>query len=213
MEAMRTEFNGLMAAGTFVELTEIPERCNIVDAKWLYKWKGDSHCMVDRAKARKVAIGYRQVEGVDYFEAFAPTASATSNRLVAAMACKLDWVLRHLDVYQASIQSEVDTDIYLRLPPGCVSASGKVVLLNKALCGLKQSDRAWYHLLLSTMVECGFEQCLVDPCVFRLIAAGDLVAMMVFHVDIKIAATDEVTEAVVNALNQRFPTKHPGELE
>ena len=49
----------------------------------------------------------------------------------------------------------------------------------------------------STLVECGFEQCLVDPCVFRLMVAGDVVAMMVFHVDdIKIAATEKVTEVV-----------------
>ena len=214
MEAMSKEFDGLVAAGTFAEVTEIPGGCNIVDAKWLYKWKGDSHGMVDRAKARMVAMGYSQVEGVDYFETFAPTASATSNRLVAAMACKLDWDLRHLDVDQAFIQSELDTDIYLRLPPGCGSVSGKVVLLNKALYGLKQSGRAWYQLLSSTLVECGFEQCLVDPCVFRLMVAGDVVAMMVFHVDdIKIAATEKVTEVVVSALNQRFPTKHLGEVE
>ena len=44
--------------------------------------------------------------------------------------------------------------------------------------------------------------------------AGDVVAMMVFHVDdIKIAATEKVTEVVVSALNQRFPTKHLGEVE
>ena len=57
---------------------------------------------------------------------------------------------------------------------------------------------------------CGFERCLVDPCVLRLMVAGDVVTMMVFHVDdIKIAAT-EVTEVVVSALNQRFPTKRLG---
>ena len=139
-------------------------------------------------------------------------ASPTSNRLVAAMACKLDWDLKHLDVDQAFIQSELDTDIYLRLPPGCGSVSGTVVILNKALYGLKQSGRAWYQLLLSTLVECDFEQCLIHPCVFRLMVAGDVVAMMVFHVDIKIAAM-EVTEAVVSALSQRFPTKHLGEVE
>ena len=95
--------------------------------------------MVDGAKCRMVAMAYSQVEGVDYFETFAPTASATSNRLVTAMACKLDWDLRHLDVDQAFIQSELDTLIYLRLLPGCGSVSGKVAILNKALNGLKQS--------------------------------------------------------------------------
>ena len=119
--------------------------------------------MVDRAQARRVAMGYSQVEGVDYLTTFAPTASATLNRLVAAMACKLDWDLRHLDVDQAFIQSRLDTDIYFRLPPGCGTVSGKVVLLNKARYGLKQSGRAWYQLLSSTLVGSGFEQCFVDP--------------------------------------------------
>ena len=125
MEAMSKEFNGLVVAGTFAEVTEIPGGCNIVDAKRLFKWKGDSHGIVDRPNARVVAMGYSQVEGVDYFETFAPAASGTSNKLVAAMACKLDWDLRHSDVDQAFIQSELDTDIYFGL------------LLNKALYGLK----------------------------------------------------------------------------
>ncbi|CAN0044804.1 unnamed protein product, partial [Sphacelaria rigidula] len=184
MEAMRIGFSGLMAAGTFADVTDIPEGCNIVCAK------SDSHGMVDRAKARMVAEGYSQVEGIDYFDTFDPAASATSNRLVAAMACKIDWDLRHLDVDQAFTQSELDTDIYLHPPPGSGSVSGKVVRLNKALYGLKQSGRAWYQLLSSTLVECGFEQCLVDVYVFRLRVAEDIVAMMVFHVDdIMITAT------------------------
>ena len=62
-------------------------------------------------------------------------------------------------------------------------------------------------------MECGFEKRLVDPCVFRLIVAGDVVVMMVFHVDdTKIAATEKVTKVVVSILNQRCPTKHIGEV-
>ena len=57
------------------------------------------------------------------------------------------------------------------------------MLLNKALYGRKKSGRAWYQLLSSTLVECGFEQCLRDTCVFQLLVAGDVAAMMVFHVD------------------------------
>ena len=63
------------------------------------------------------------------------------------------------------------------------------------------------------MVECGFEKSLVDPCVVRLVVTSDVVAMMVCHVDgSKIADTEELTEVVVSTLNQRFPTKHLGEV-
>ena len=54
---------------------------------------------------------------------------------------------------------------------------------------------------------------MVDPCVFRLMVNGEVVAMLVVHVDdIKIAATKEITDSVVADLNNRFPTKHPGEV-
>ena len=133
------------------------------------------------------------------------------------MACKLDWDSRNLDVDQAFIQAELDTEVFLRRPPGCRETSGKVVLPNKALYGLKQSGRSWYKLLSSTLVECWlvecwFEQCLVDPCVVRLMS-NDVGAMLVVHVDdIKIAATKEVTDAVGADLNKRFPTTHLGEV-
>ena len=125
------------------------------------------------------------------------------------MTCKLDGALRRLDVDQAFIQAELDTGIFLRLPPGCGDMSGKIVLLKKALCGLKQSGRSWYKLLSSTLVECGFEQCLVDLCVFRLMSSDAVVAMLVVHVnDTKIVANKEVTDAVVADFNKKFPIKH-----
>ena len=50
----------------------------------------------------------------------------------------------------------------------------------------------------STLVECGIEQCLVGPCVFRLMVNNEVPAMLVVHVDdIKIAATKEITDSVV----------------
>ena len=149
---MQAEFDGLEAADTFAEISEVRAGSSIVRPKRLLKWKGDGHGMIDRANARVVPKGYSQVEGVDYFDTFAPTASTTSNRIVAAMACKIDWDLRHLDVDQAIIQSELDTEIFVGLPPGCRRLSGKVVRLNKALYGLKRSDRSWYKLLSSTLV-------------------------------------------------------------
>ena len=84
-----------------------------MDSKWPLKWKGDKHKhgTIGRAKAKLVAKRYSQKEGVDYFDIFAPTASTLSNRLVAAMPCKLDLGLRHLDVDQAFIQSELDTEL------------------------------------------------------------------------------------------------------
>ena len=116
-----------------------------------------------------------------------------------------------MDVDQAFIQSELDTEMFLRLRPGCRCLSGKVVRLNKAPHGLKQSGSSWYKLLSSTLVECGLEKCLVNPCVFRLKVNDEVVTMLVVHFDdINIAATREITYSVVSDLNKRFPTKYIG---
>lgn len=68
-------------------------------------------------------MGYSQVEGV---EAFTSTASVTSNRLIAVLACKLDIDSRHLNVDQVLMQSDSDTEINLRLPSGRDETSGTV---------------------------------------------------------------------------------------
>ena len=150
---MEAEFDGLEAGETFGEISEVPAGSNIVESWWLLKWKGDEHGTIDRAKATLIAKCDSEVEGVDYFDTFVPTASTTSNRPVAAMACKFDWDLRHLDVDPFSIQSELDAVILLRLPPGYERLSAKVVRLNKALHGLKQSGRSWCNLLSSTWLS------------------------------------------------------------
>ena len=65
--AIKSEFGGLEAAGTLAEVSEVPADSIVVESRWLLKWKGDAHSMINRAKARLVAEGYSQVEGVDYF--------------------------------------------------------------------------------------------------------------------------------------------------
>ena len=127
---MLAEFDGLEAAETFADISEVPAGSIIVESRRLLRWKDDGHGMVVRAKVRFVAKGYSQVEGVDYFDTFAPIVSTTSIRLVAAMTLKIEWNLRHLDVDQAFIQSELDTEIFLKLPLGCGRLSGKVVRLS-----------------------------------------------------------------------------------
>lgn len=88
------------------------------------------------------AMGYSEVERVDYFAA--PTASAALKK-VAAMVCKQEWGLRHLDVDQAFIQSRSWTPMSTcACSPVCESVSSKVVRLNDVLYGLKRNDRAWY---------------------------------------------------------------------
>ena len=99
---------------------------------------------------------------MDYLEIFSPTANAASIRLIVALACKIDWELLHLGIEQAFVQSELDHDVFMKLPQGCGSMSGKIVRLNKSLYGLRQASRTFNKRLVVDLKRIGFEQCL--PC-------------------------------------------------
>ena len=119
-----------------------------------------------KAKSRLVARGFKQREGIDFGETFAPTVSSSCVRLLSAIACELDLDLCHFDVDQAFVQSDLDEDVFLRLPKGCGELSGQVVRLSKSLYGLKQPSRTWHTHLTMCLKTLGFEQCMTDVCVF-----------------------------------------------
>ena len=136
-----------------------------------------------RAKARLVARGFGQREGIDFFDTFSPCPSVMSIRLLAALACELDLDLCHFDAEQAFVQSDLDEIVYIRLPPSCGALSGKVVRLRRRLYGLKQASRTWHYHLVRGMKALGFKQCEADACVMRLVEDGGVSVVVVVHVD------------------------------
>ena len=136
-----------------------------------------------RAKARLVARGFGQREGIDFFDTFSPCPSVMSIRLLAALVCELDLDLCHFDAEQAFVQSDLDEIVYIRLPPSCGALSGKVVRLRRSLYGLTQASRTWHYHLVRGMKALGFEQCEADACVMRLVEDGGFSVVVVVHVD------------------------------
>ena len=122
----------------------------------MYTWKVDEHGWVVKAKSKLVARGFKQREGVDFGETFAPTVSSSCVRLLSAIACECDLDLCHFDVDQAFVQSNLE-DVFLLLPKGCGDLSGKVVRPNKRLYGLKQASRTWHAHLTTCFKTLGFE--------------------------------------------------------
>ena len=212
--AMSAEVEGLIRAGTFTLAVKIPVGCNVIDARWVFKWKADETGKIVKAKARLVAKGFKQKYGVDYLETFSPTANAASMRLLVALACKYNLELLHWDIEQAFVQSELDHEVFMKLPPGCGSMSGKVVRLNKSLYGLKQASRTFYKRLVSDLKRIGFEQSLSDPCVLRFMMGDEVMGMVAIHVDdILYAGTKSLVKVVVEALGDSLPTKNLGEVK
>ena len=107
----------------------------------MYAWKTNEFGQVVRAKARLVARGFSQREGVDYLETFSPCPCVLSIRLLTAIAGELGLDLCHFDAEQVFVPSKLDEDVYLRMSQGCRALSGKAVKLGRSLYGLKQASR------------------------------------------------------------------------
>ena len=123
-----------------------------------------------------------QREYIDFGDLYLPTVASSSVRLLAALACEHDLELCHFDIDQAFVRADLAEDVYIRLPEGCGSLSGKVVKLSKSH-DFRQASRQWYALLKKCLLALGFVQCLADSCVFRLVEGGKLVMHPVVHVD------------------------------
>ena len=155
-----------------------------------------------------------QKEYVDFGDLYAPTVSSSSVRLLAALAVELNLDLCHFDIDQAFVRAPLKEDIFMQLPEGCGALSGKVVQLNKSLYGLRQASREWYALLKKCLLALGFEQCLADSCVFRLIEEGKIALLLVVHVDdIFAVGSKERCDRFGEDLGRYVPVKSLGELK
>ena len=136
-----------------------------------------------RAKARLVARGFAQREGVDFFETFSPCPSVTSVCLLAALACEIGLDFCHFDAEQAFVRSELKEIVFICLPQGGGALSDMVVRLGRSLYGLKQASRTWHQHLVRGMECLGFEQCAADACIMRFMEKGAMTMVVVVHVD------------------------------
>nr|GEZ91871.1 retrovirus-related Pol polyprotein from transposon TNT 1-94 [Tanacetum cinerariifolium] len=116
--------------------------------KWLWK-KNDEDQTVIRNKARLIAKGYAQEEGIDFKESFAPAARLEAVRISVAYATHKSFPVYQMDVKTSFLNGALKEEVYVAQPEGFVDLDHpeKVYRLRKALYGLKQAPRAWYDEL------------------------------------------------------------------
>ena len=195
---------------------DLPANANILPVKWVYKIKTNETGTVTQYKARLTPKGFRQKEGVDYFEVFARTGMYKSMRAGLSFAAKWDHELDQLDVPTAFLNADVEEEVYMELPDGYRDGKEHLVCkLKKSLYGLKQAPRNWYLLFSKYIVaELGFRASISDPCLFyKRSRTGRLMLLFLFvddsqvsyHIEDK-AEWDELKGKLV----ERFQTKDMG---
>ncbi|KAL0382894.1 UNVERIFIED_CONTAM: Retrovirus-related Pol polyprotein from transposon TNT 1-94 [Sesamum calycinum] len=145
IDAMNEEIKSMKDNDVW-ELVQSPEDTKPIGCKWIFKTKRDSKGNVERYKARLIAKGYTQKEGIDYKETFSPVSSKDSLRIIMALVAHFDLELHQMDVKTASLNGDIDEMIYMMQSENFVSGDPKnmVCRLKKSIYGLKQASRQWY---------------------------------------------------------------------
>nr|GEY86479.1 putative ribonuclease H-like domain-containing protein [Tanacetum cinerariifolium] len=137
-------------------------------ARTVYINKKDERGIVIGNKARLVAQGHTQEEGIDYQEVFAPVSRIEAIRMFLAYASFMGFLLYQMDVKSAFLYGTIEEEVYVYQPPGFEDPKNpdKVYEVVKALYGLHQAPRAWYETLATYLLENGFKRGTIDQTLF-----------------------------------------------
>ena len=180
-EACEKELNTLDSDKNAWDVVDREPWMNVLPSTWAFKCKRFPSGDIRKLKARFCVRGDRQVEGVDYFDTFAPVVNWTTVRLMLILSIVLGLSTKQVDYTAAFVHAPIDKDpdwdnlteeeqekrgVYVDMPRG-FSQPGKVLKLNRSLYGLKQSPRNFFQHLKGKLENIGFESAeAVDPCLF-----------------------------------------------
>ncbi len=167
-EAMRTELNTIATDFKCWDLVPRLPGMNVLPSTWAFKVKRYPDGSVKKFKARFCARGDRQLEGVDFFQTWAPVVQWSTIRIVLVLAVKLGFTSVQCDITAAFIHAHLpDTEeIYVEQPRGFRTKQNHVLRLRRSLYGLKQAPRHFFHYLTERLLKHGLQQSIHDPCLF-----------------------------------------------
>ncbi|GJY28931.1 putative ribonuclease H-like domain-containing protein [Tanacetum coccineum] len=177
--------------------------------------KRDERSIVVKNKARLVAQGFRQEEGIDYDEIFAPVARIKAIRLFLAFASYMGFTIYQMDVKSAFLYGFIREEVYVHQPPGFVDPAypNKVYKVIKALYGLHQAPRAWYETLSFFLLENDFGRGTIDKTLFIKKNKRDIMLVQVYVDDIIFGSTKQsMCTEFKDCMHKRFQMSSMGEL-
>ncbi|GJS76690.1 putative ribonuclease H-like domain-containing protein [Tanacetum coccineum] len=167
IKAMQEELNEFERLKVW-KLVPRLDKVMVITLKWIYKVKLDKLGGILKNKARLVALGYRQEEGIDFEESFTSVARLKAIRIFLAFAAHMNMVVYQMDVKTAFLNGNLQEEVYVSQPDGFMDKDNPnhVYKLKKALYRLKQAPHAWYDMLSSFLISQDFFKGSVDPTLF-----------------------------------------------
>nr|GFA09726.1 retrovirus-related Pol polyprotein from transposon TNT 1-94 [Tanacetum cinerariifolium] len=197
-------------------LVHRPKGKSVIKIKWIFKNKKDERSLVIQNKARLVAVGYSQQEGIHYDEMFALVARIEAIRLFLAYAAHKDFTVYQMDVKTAFLNGILKEEVYVGQPPGFVSKQypDHVYALDKALYGLKQAPRAWYDVLSHILIKSGFQKGSIDTTLFVKKKGKHIMLIQIYVDDIIFGSTNpKYCTKFSELMVKRFEMSMMGEMK
>ena len=197
------------------KLVPRPKNKSIIGTKWVFINKLDGDGIVTRNKARLIAKGYSQEEGIDYDETYAPVARLEAIRMFLAFTAHSNFKVYQMDVKSAFLNGELEEEVYAEQPPGFEDSefSDFVYFLFKALYGLKQASRTWYDTLSEFLLENGFTRGVIDKTLFFKLHKNDMILVQVYVDDIIFGSTnDQICSRFAKLMQSKYEMSMIGEL-
>ncbi|CAI7886725.1 unnamed protein product [Closterium sp. NIES-53] len=212
--AMDAEMASWKSTGTYVD--EVPSPgANIVSGMWIFRVKRPP-CSPPAFKARYVARGFSQRQGVDFFHTFSPTPKMTTLWVLLHVAAQRDYELHSLDFSTVFLQGSLHEEIWLFRPPGFTRSfpAGTQWSLRRPVYALRQAPREWHDTLRTTLAALGFPPSTSDPSLFlRTDTTLPPFYVLVYVDDLVFATADTESLAHVNSeLQKRHTCTGLGEL-
>nr|GEY58802.1 retrovirus-related Pol polyprotein from transposon TNT 1-94 [Tanacetum cinerariifolium] len=196
-------------------LVPTPDNIAPLILKWLFKNKHDEEQMIIRNKSRLVVRGYRQEEGIDFEESFAPVARMEAIGIFLAYIAHKSFTVFQMDVKTAFLHGSLKEDVYVCQPEGFIDVDhpSHVYKLKKALYGLKQAPRAWYDELSTFLLHNHFFKGTIDPTLFIKGFHDDILVVQVYVDDIIFGSTHpRYIQLFSDLMKSRFEMSMMGEM-
>ena len=211
-EAIKSEIDSILQNHTW-ELVDLPPSCKPLSSKWIFKRKLKADGSIDKYKTKLVIKGYKQIEGLDYFDTYSPVTRITSIRLIIAIAALWNLEVHQMDVKTVFLNGDIEEEIYMEQPEGfsAPDKERKVCKLVKSLYGLKQAPEQWHEKFDNAMITNGFKINECDKCVYIKDTKNWYVILCLYVDDMFIVRSNEkLLKSTKDMLNSIFDMRDMG---
>jgi hypothetical protein len=223
---MQREIHDLFASDT-VEITprsSLPPNVKPLKAIWSFRRKRAPDWTILKHKSRICPDGGEQIEGLNFWETYAPVVSWRTVRLILTLSLLADLKSRQVDYVQAYTQAPADCDLFMNIPAGFIVEHNKLIFtssstknnsanhvlrIKKNMYGLKQAGNNWFDVLRHSLLQRGFTQSSYDPCLF---IRKDCILIVYVDDCLLFAKTDAVLDSLIASLQKDFVLTSEGSV-